>query len=188
MIKSELRNRYRSIRKSLEPSIFENNSRVISLTLFDLIKTSFRFENANLTIGFYASSENEPSLEILFKLLKDVGMQICFPKINSSYLNYILVEDLGQLRPGRFGILEPLGTIVLTPDVVLIPGVVFGRNLHRIGYGGGYYDRFLQFNNFEKKVFSIGVSHDFQIIENVPYEQHDVQLDLIVSELEVLRK
>ena len=68
-------------------------------------------------------------------------------------------------------------------DIVIVPAVVFDLEKNRIGFGGGYYDTFLKkIREENKKILFIGICYDFQIIEKVPTEEHDVVLDFVVSE------
>lgn len=88
--------------------------------------------------------------------------------------------DPGELRPGPFGLLEPDGVEVSSAeiDIVVVPGLAFDLHRHRLGYGAGYYDRFLK--NFQG--ISVGVAFDAQTIDILPIAEHDVALDMVVTE------
>lgn len=97
------------------------------------------------------------------------------------------IHSWEQTEPGRFGIPTPTTACPeVAPqclDVIFVPGLAFGRNGHRLGYGAGYYDRYLE----KTKALKIGLAYDFQIVASVPSEPHDVPLDVIVTPTQVLR-
>lgn len=95
-----------------------------------------------------------------------------------------------ELEKSTFGILEPKKELrrVLSPesiDIVVVPGIVFDLRKYRIGYGAGYYDRFL--NTVRENCVKIGVAFDFQILNEIPAEEHDVRLDMIITEKRVIK-
>lgn len=90
----------------------------------------------------------------------------------------------GEFEKGAFGVPEPkarerYGGCI---DIVIVPGVVFGRDFNRIGYGKGYYDRFLE----GRKCLKIGVCHAFQLTDRIDAAPHDIKMDLIITEDEVV--
>ena len=87
------------------------------------------------------------------------------------------------MRKGKFGILEPTSKVSLVdPDLVVVPGLAFDLHLHRLGYGKGYYDRFLK----STSSYKIGICFDFQIVEKIPNESHDQKMDEVISEKRIL--
>lgn len=94
---------------------------------------------------------------------------------------------MGELTRGAFGVLEPVDKHAFDKnaiDLVLVPGVVFDKGFNRIGFGKGYYDRFLK----DMDAVKIGICHSFQLVEEIDSEEHDVKMDLIVTEKKVWRK
>ena len=86
------------------------------------------------------------------------------------------------LYVNNYGILEPKKqNITLKPDVILVPLVAFDRNLNRIGYGKGYYDRALQQLSAKKKILTIGIAFSFQECSFIPKNRHDYNLDCILT-------
>lgn len=108
------------------------------------------------------------------------------PKVEGKDMLFYRLTDFGQLKPGYFGIPEPEeGEIVSWEDALMImPGVAFDRSGHRVGYGGGFYDRFLEKHPGIKRV---AVAFDFQMFPAVPSEPTDISPEIIVTEKEVLR-
>ena len=91
------------------------------------------------------------------------------------------------LKLNKFGIPEPLRNKKVIPDIVFIPLVAFDNRLYRVGYGGGYYDRYIEKISKIKKILKIGIGHSCQKIDRVPNDKYDKKLDIIITEKYVLR-
>ena len=102
----------------------------------------------------------------------------CYYKVKGQNMDFFEVKSLEELEPGYFNIPEPPET---TPapkgDLIIVPGVAFSKKGERLGYGGGFYDRFLEHH----KVYTIGVAYDFQIMNSLPTEEHDRKLNEIIT-------
>jgi 5-formyltetrahydrofolate cyclo-ligase len=85
------------------------------------------------------------------------------------------------LRINKYGIPEPEPKNMIYPDILLIPLVAFDKNLNRLGYGGGYYDRLIAKISKKKKIIKIGLALSIQKIDNVPINLYDQKLDYIVT-------
>ena len=186
-MKKDFRKKVIDGRKNQSPEFISKNSSIITekLLSMDCIK------NAN-TIMLYLDFNNEVKTnELVNKLL-------CLNKIVASP---ITIMDKRELVPceiknlseginiGAYGIREPkkecspkvnLDTI----DVVVVPAVAYDEDCYRLGYGGGFYDRFLQ--RLRDDAITIGIAFDFQIFDSVPKEDHDAQLDYIITETRTL--
>ena len=86
------------------------------------------------------------------------------------------------LKVNSFGIPEPKKNKFILPDVLLVPLVAFDKNKYRIGYGGGYYDRYIEKVQKKKKLITIGFAFSFQEIKKVPKNKYDKKLDYIITE------
>lgn len=130
------------------------------------------------TIMVYMSCRGEAdTLKIIEKSIDD-GKKLCAPVcIDKKTMVAKSFDDLSQLIKGAYGILEPVGDIVKNIDLILVPGVAFNENLHRIGYGAGYYDRFLK----ETTAKSVGLFYEMQKAEFLA-DETDVSLDIIITE------
>ena len=91
------------------------------------------------------------------------------------------------LRINNFGIPEPISSKIFYPDILLVPLVGYDNDLNRLGYGGGFYDRYTEKIEKIKKVIKIGLAFSFQKISSIPINQYDKKLDFIVTEKEILR-
>ena len=128
----------------------------------------------------YKSIQNEVNMDhIINKLLKD-NKQVALPRIDHNQMNFFMINTKEDLEKGYFGIYEPKDYCKKAdlPDLVLVPGVAFTPDGYRLGYGGGFYDRFLS----EINTYSIGIGYAFQIINSLPIEEHDKKLNEIITD------
>lgn len=140
-------------------------------------------------IACYVSIKNEVDTKTVIQKAIDSGKQVGVPVTREDGdMNFQAIAGLSDLRPVHYGLREPVPDsqkVLLshTIDLILIPGIAFDRRGHRIGSGGGYYDRFLA----RTEAVRIGLSYAFQITDRVPAEPHDVKMDLIITEDEVIK-
>lgn len=137
-------------------------------------------QQAEVIMGF-SSIKNEVNLSPLLQKLQKQGRTILLPRVEGDNLQAVELrvgEDLGH---GSFGILEPRGEPVSVDkiDVVIVPGLVFDANGYRLGYGKGYYDRFLP--RLNKQCFKCGICYEFQVVDNVYPHPGDVPVHWIVT-------
>ncbi len=129
----------------------------------------------------FCPHRGEPDITPLFSWALQKGKILLLPKVEGQELKLIRVEDYTNLSPGAFCILEPLEGDEVSPEEVglsLIPGVAFDKEGYRIGYGKGYYDRLLG----RIGGLRVGVCYEFQILEEVPRDDWDMPVDLVVTE------
>lgn len=137
-----------------------------SLDVSNKIKELTCYKNAKL-IGVYQPIKNE--IEVYLDKEK------CYPKVEGENLNFYLPVSFEQ---GSFGILEPVGNLVEKPniDIIIVPLLACDNKKNRIGYGKGFYDRYLR----DYKGITIGVCYDFQVIDEVEVKPTDVALNYII--------
>ncbi len=109
------------------------------------------------------------------------GKHIFIPRtdIKTKKMEAVEITSLEGLKENKYGILEP-EFCKNNLDLIILPGVAFDLVGKRIGYGGGYYDRYLE--NIDKKIIKVALIYDFQLLENVPAEEHDIKADYIITE------
>ncbi|MEI8200113.1 MAG: 5-formyltetrahydrofolate cyclo-ligase [Eubacteriales bacterium] len=136
-------------------------------------------------IGLYSPIRSEADILSHAALLRARGLLTALPRICGDKLVFGVVTDGKNLRPGVFGIMEPLpeAEMVQCRDfcAICIPGLAFDRTGARLGYGKGYYDRFLQLAPGDRRPLLIGVGYDFQLIDAIPQDSHDLKLDYIIT-------
>ena len=91
------------------------------------------------------------------------------------------------LKINKYGIPEPVSSKIFYPDILLVPLVGYDNELNRLGYGGGFYDRYIEKIEKIKKVIKIGLAFSCQKLKNIPITQYDKKLDFIVTEKEILK-
>ena len=140
------------------------------------------------TVLIYFPINNEISPLPLMKAAIKMGKSVAFPVCQRAdkTLLFRIVDGLDDLKQADFGLFEPNAALkIATPTektLCIVPAILFSKEGYRIGYGGGYYDRFL--NSFIGK--TIGLSYSALLLENLPNEEHDIPLDIIITESEVL--
>ncbi len=140
----------------------------------------------------YVSFRNEVKTFPLLKMLLEGGYKIYVPYTikNGPALGLGLINNLERdLEPGVFGVLEPRKEVRLKKipsdlDLIIVPGAIFSKNGCRIGYGGGFYDSFLTKQG--KDVLKVGFTFSQFVVEKLPSEEHDVPVDLIITEKDII--
>lgn len=134
----------------------------------------------------YADYNHEVMTRYIIEAAWKDGKEVAVPKVVGQDMVFYKLTDFSQLEKGYFGIPEPArGEIVEWQDAVMImPGVAFDRDNHRVGYGGGFYDRFLEKHPQIKRV---AVAFEFQMMPEVPTEPTDISPEIIVSEKEIYK-
>ncbi|MCR5626982.1 MAG: 5-formyltetrahydrofolate cyclo-ligase [Lachnospiraceae bacterium] len=140
-------------------------------------------------IFLYMSYADEVSTtELAGNCISD-GKRIAFPVcVSESEMEFKEVSSLSELKSGFKGILEPdrdKENAAFIPDIIIVPGVAFDRGLSRMGYGRGYYDRYL--SALPEFVLKAGLSFSIQVFDKIPSGKHDKRLDMIVTEKEIIR-
>lgn len=127
----------------------------------------------------YASVDDEvPTLDLIEDLL-DAGREVCVPRVVGDSLDAVPVGGVDELSPGAFGVPEPPEGRPFDPrllEVAVVPGLAFDRDGNRLGRGGGHFDRFL--SDFHPP--AVGLGFECQVVDEVPIEDHDVPVDLVV--------
>ncbi len=147
------------------------------------------FNNAR-TIFTYAGYGSEVSTNyIIWKSLL-LGKKVCVPKVNfkTGEMWPVKISSLKSLSPGKNGMPEP-GFLSFKVDpkevgIILVPASVFDLRGHRIGSGKGFYDRYL--NEYKNHAAILGLAYDFQVVDNIPDEAHDVKVQKIITEKRII--
>ena len=154
--------------------------------IYNLLK---KITNLNKKIigGYYPVNNEIDDLEILKKFEK-IKLKISLPIIKKNFkINFIQCSPKGPFVINKYGIPEPRDGKVVYPDILLVPLVAFDRNLNRLGYGAGFYDRLIQFLKKRKNIITIGLAFDFQEVYSIPASKHDQKLDYIVTNKKILK-
>ncbi len=138
-------------------------------------------------IMLYYPINNEVDLRYLFLPLKELKKNIWLPVVSGKNMIFHLYENEQSLKPGAFGIPEPKSSVIYKGKeescLVFMPGLAFTESRDRLGYGGGYYDRFLA----NRKCYTVAVAFDTQIVKQIPNETHDKRPDMIITDKRTIR-
>jgi len=161
---------------------FEISSRFFD-PLIILLKKKNQFSKNILSL--YYPSNYEVNILILFKLIKKMNIKTLLPVTKSNnQMNFVEWKFLDPLKVNKFGMLEPvLQSKIIVPNLMLVPLLAFDNNNNRLGYGKGFYDRFLnKFLKIKKNITTIGVAFSFQKYNKLPVSNLDIKLDYILTE------
>ena len=175
--KAGLRRAILAARNLLSPDQVEEKSRRI----MERLKEIEPLRQARVIMA-YSPIRNEVDLWPYLEDMLGQGKTILLPRVEGDMLEAVEFKGRDQCRTSSFGITEPLGPgqPLELIEAVLVPGVAFDGNGHRLGYGKGFYDRFL--SELPPSVFRCGVAYEFQIVEAVFPGERDIPVHWIVSE------
>ena len=175
MLKSKLRKKILKIRKKIN----KNNIQIDYNKIIKIL-TKEKVTKKNIG-GYYPVNFEVDDLELLKKFEKN-KFNVSLPVIKKKFqMNFYKWSFSNLLRINKHGIPEPETKSIVYPDILLIPLVAFDKNLNRLGYGGGYYDRLIEKLSKKKKIIKIGLALSVQKIDKVPIDIHDQKLDYIVT-------
>ena len=176
MTKINLRKKILKLRKSKYNENF-------SINLSNIYKIFKKHKINKPSIGGYIDVNYEMNCTKVLKKLERKKFNISLPIIKKNrQMNFSRWSFNAPLVINSFGIPEPKNNKTIFPDVLLVPLVAFDKDKYRIGYGGGYYDRYIEKVKKKKKLITIGFAFSFQKINKVPKNKHDKKLDYIITE------
>lgn len=178
-MKKALRKQVLEKRDLLKKEGVIEKSRLIKEKLFLMPE----FINAK-TIAICVSFNNEVFTHSMIKELLG-KKRILVPKVQNNEIIFSEINNFDELKPGKFNILEPVNTKEVNNDeidIIIVPGIVFDKKGHRIGYGYGMYDKLLK----KIKCTKIGLAFNFQIIDKIPKEDYDIAVDKVITEERVI--
>jgi 5-formyltetrahydrofolate cyclo-ligase len=180
VLKSKLRKKILKIRK------LENlkNINIQIKKIFYLLKKK-KFINKSIG-GYFPVNYEIDDIQIL-KEFKKKNYKISLPVIKKRFdMDFYEWSFNDPLIINKYGIPEPNLKNKILPDIILIPLVAFDNNRNRLGYGGGYYDRFIEKTKKKKFILKIGLAFSGQKIKNIPVKKYDKKLDYIVTDKYIL--
>ena len=139
---------------------------------------------------FYISHGSEVDTTMMRRLAREMGLLVCAPRSlpGTRAMHFHVLPADEPFVSGPYGILQPASDLPLAdlgkPSVVIVPGVGFDRNGNRMGFGGGYYDRWLA--NHGRDLPTVALAFSEQILESIPVKDHDIPVQVIVTDQETL--
>ncbi len=184
--KAAIRRRMRALRRALSPEERLRASKVVcaKLNLDKEIAAATDPSGGGGVVAVYLAAPDEIDLSDFICEMLDRGVDVASPRWSGETYDLARLKGLdeGDLRRGPMNILEPIEAESVRPQYVsvwIVPGLAFTKGGKRLGYGGGWYDRLLAAT--AKNALKIGVAYEFQIVDDIPSEQHDILLDRIVT-------
>jgi 5-formyltetrahydrofolate cyclo-ligase len=173
MNKKDIRDYIKNIRKQMDENEYREKSDIIVENLFTLECIN----DAGMVYIYISVNHEVDTYKIIAKLFEK-GIRVAVPKIKDKKMFFYEINSIDELKIGYMNIPEPyLEKIPCPPDVIVTPGVAFSINGDRLGYGGGYYDRYLN-----DELISVALAFEYQIMEVIPIEEHDKKVKWIVTE------
>lgn len=159
-----------------------------SMQIFEKLITVPEFKRAD-RIYTYVSMDNEIDTIMLIDYSLSIEKRVFVPRVSGKDMEFYEISDISELSPGYMGIYEP-DINGKEPDYsrtgfMCMPGLAFDRSYNRIGYGGGFYDRYL---SVENKLYKAALAYEAQLLESIPAQDGDVRPDMIVTEENIYRK
>ncbi len=181
MLKSKLRNK---ILKAREKS----NQKNIQINFSQIIKILKKEKINKRNIGGYYPVNFEVDDLVLLKKFEKNKFNISLPVIKKNFqMDFYKWSFADPLKVNKYGIPEPEIRNIIYPDILLIPLVAFDKNLNRLGYGGGYYDRLIEKLSKKKKIIKIGLALSIQKVDKVPINVYDKKLDYVVTNKYIIK-
>lgn len=175
MDKTTLRRAIREQKRAMTEEMIDS----ASAKLGELFAQSRQYKNAKTIYGYLPYNQEVRTIPMLERALAE-GKKVAVPKVYGDTMKFIYMTDLSQVDKGYAGIPEPVADGPVADDptaLVLMPGLAFTKNGDRMGYGGGFYDKFLA---CEPEHPTVALCYGFQIVEQLPTEQYDIPVDLVL--------
>ena len=187
-LKSDFRKKVIELRKNKSYDFIIKNSNKITTTLLSLEE----FKKAS-TIMLYLDFNNEVKTDYLVNTLIDLGKKVLVPitiKENKTLIPSEIKNLDSEIKIGTYGIREPKKEFIRennieSIDILIVHAVAFDINKYRLGYGGGFYDRFIE--KLRSDTLTIGLAFEFQIFDSIPKESHDAQLNYVITEKRIIK-
>ena len=175
MDKKELRAKIRQLKRAMsEEQIVEASAKLGEL----FVKTT-QYQNAKTIYGYLPYNQEVRTVPMLEQAIRD-GKRVAVPKVYGDTMKFIYLEDLSLVEKGYAGIPEPIadGPVANDPTaLVLMPGLAFDKQGNRMGYGGGFYDKFLASQPDHP---TLALCYAFQMVSQIPTEEFDVPVDCVL--------
>ena len=173
MNKQILRSKYKEIRKNIK------NKDELDNIIFNKIINLKEYKDRTLILTYVSLKEEVDTIELI-KYSLNIGKQVAVPKCEGNDIVFYYINNLEDLKEGNFGILEPKTNETVNDfenSICIVPGIAFDKENNRIGYGKGFYDRFLK--NY--KGVKIGLTYKEYICDKIDVDDNDVKMDKIIK-------
>ena len=173
-MKEEYKNKYLLIRKNITNKAEQDEY------IYNMVITNKKINKCN-TLLVYVSTKDEVDTIKIIEYFLDNNKKIAVPKIESNNMNFYYIKSIDDLKIGYFNILEPNTNNLVTDYtncVSITPGICFSKDLYRLGYGRGFYDRFYYLH---KDIYKIGICYQECYLDKIPHDKYDIKVDEIIK-------
>lgn len=156
-----------------------------SLQIRNQVVQTDAYKKANTIYTYVAYNREVETRGIIEQAWKD-GKQVAVPRVEGDVMNFYLIQSFDELEPGCMGIPEPVTNVPAMDEMALMimPGVAFDAKKNRIGYGGGYYDKYLEAHT---GLCRLAVAFELQFMKSVPTEPTDICPEMIITESKIYK-
>ncbi|WOO36457.1 5-formyltetrahydrofolate cyclo-ligase [Anaerocolumna sp. AGMB13020] len=184
MKKEEIRQEIREQKASLSKEVIDLQSSIIREQFLALRE----YKECSQLILYAAFNQEVNTLPLIRQALLD-GKKVALPRVMKETIEFYYINSISDLEESAFGIPEPEPVDILQLEknfnLILVPGLAFDKQGNRIGYGKSFYDRY--FISHEESFLKICFAYGFQVYEEIPFEAHDVKIDILITKDGVLR-
>ena len=175
MNKTEIRKKILGIRR-------KNNEKKFQINFQDISRILQKSKSVGKIVGGYYPYNFEVDTTKILKEFEKKKYLISLPKIKKNFqMDFFQWSSNEPLSINKYGIPEPISGKVIYPDILLVPIVAFDKNFNRIGYGGGFYDRYIKRVKKNKNIITIGLAYSFQKVKKIQINDNDMKLNFIVT-------
>ena len=175
MNKTEIRKKILGIRR-------KNNEKKFQINFQDISRILQKSKSVGKIVGAYYPYNFEVDTTKILKEFEKKKYLISLPKIKKNFqMDFFQWSSNEPLSINKYGIPEPISGKVIYPDILLVPIVAFDKNFNRIGYGGGFYDRYIKRVKKNKNIITIGLAYSFQKVKKIQINDNDMKLNFIVT-------
>lgn len=175
MDKKELRRQIRQMKRAMT----DEQINAASERLGELFRSSAQYQEAKTIYGYLPYNQEVRTVPMLERAMKD-GKRVAVPKCYGEEMRFIYMDDLSKVEKGYANIPEPIADGPVADDptaLVLMPGLAFTEDGKRMGYGGGFYDKFLA---SEPNHPTVALCYGFQMVDYIPTEDYDIPVDCVL--------
>ena len=183
MDKKELR----KIKMHERDSLSRDEAQALSEIITEKILSLKEYKEADTILTYVSCRSEVITDDLILAALKD-GKKVGVPKVEGDIMNFYYINSLDELEAGYFGVREPKTIKSLVSDssgcLMIVPGLAFDRNLNRIGYGKGFYDKYFQ-SHKDTPFVKCGIAFDIQLCEKIEADPYDQPLDMLVTDKDI---
>lgn len=184
MEKEKARNSMRARRKALEPVERDSLQKLARKNLLSMQE----FRKAEWIFPFVSCGTEIDTIALIQAVLEEGNHRLAVPRVKGEEMEFVAIHSIQDLVPGAMQILEPAGgrVVIAREGLMLMPGLAFDLQGNRVGYGAGYYDRYLEKQD-NSNLYKVAYAFDFQIVDRIAAEDHDRRVDAVVTDRRILQ-